>query len=252
MKSKKALCALCLALLLGLFTACAAAETLPYIQDDADLLTDAEEAAIYEDMLPVCDYGTPLFWTTRDSGDYETLARNFYHSRLANGESGVLFVINMKARQLTIFSDGAIYRVVTASEAETITDNVYRLASREEYYACASSVFQQIAALLAGEEIARPMKTASNILLALVVALLCVYLYISRRYESRPKVGAVGAALPVTAVATAAWAMKTRNVSARMTKQQRTDISSSSHGGGGGGGGSSGGGSSGGGGSHGF
>ena len=231
-------------------------KNLPYIQDDADLLTDAEEQALYADMMPVCEYATPMFWTTRESGDYTTLARDFYHRRLANGESGTLFVINMHARQLTIFSDGAIYRVVTNGEAETITDNVYRMAGREDYYECASSVFQQIYRLLQGEQIARPMKLVSNILLALALSLLIVYLYLSRRYENHPKTGAGKAALPVTAAAAAAFVLTTRNASARMTKQKKTDISSSSGGGHGHGGGFSGGGggghSSGGGGSHGF
>ena len=125
--------------------ACAeSAETssrVPVIQDDADLLSEAEEEALREEMLPICEFGTPMFWTTMEAGDYERLAENFFHSRLSLRESGILFVINMKARQLTIFSDGAIYRTVTDAEAVTITDNVFRMAGRGEYYACASSAF---------------------------------------------------------------------------------------------------------------
>lgn len=229
--------------------------TEPYIQDDADLLTEEEEAALYLDMLPICEFGAPMFWTTREAGDYETLARNFYHSRLGNGVSGTLFVINMRARQLTVFSDGAIYKTVTRAEANTITDNVFRMAGREEYYECASSAFFQIYTLLQGGQIARPMKVISNVLLALVAALLIMYLYIRGRYETRPKTGASGAALPVSAAAGALFSAALLNQSTRMTQQKKTDISSSSGGGGGHGGfggGGGGGGSSGGGGSHGF
>ena len=234
------------------------AELVPSIQDDADLLTAAEEAALYEDMLPLCEYGTPLFWTTtRQSANYERLAEQYYYSMLGNGESGTLFVINMAARQLTIYSDGQIYRVVTNGEAETITDNVFRLARDGKYYECAQSVFQQELKLMQGEQIARPMKIVSNALLALVLALLGVYLYISRRYEDRPKSGKNGAVVPVT-VAGAAAVFTATNLhrSARMTKQKKINIRSDSGGGGGGhgGGGFSGGGGghSGGGGSHGF
>ena len=230
------------------------AQPQPLVQDDADLLTEAEEAALAEAMRPVCAYGAPMFWTTVESGDYEVLARNFLHRRIANGESGTLFVINMKARQLTIYSDGEIYRVVTDGEAETITDNVYRLAGRGQYYECACSVFGQIAALMEGEQIARPMKTASNALLALVLALLGVYLYVSHRYENRSGAGKARGALPVTAAAAAVFAATTVNNRAMMTHQKKTNISSNSHGGHGGHGGgfSGGGGHSGGGGSHGF
>ena len=228
--------------------------SLPLIRDDADLLTEAEENQLYADMEPLCEYGAPMFWTTNEPGDYYSLARNFFHSRLGNGQSGTLFVINMYSRQLTVFSDGEIYRVVTDGEAETITDNVYRIAGAGEYYECARSAFGQILRLMRGEKIARPMKLVSNALLAAALALLSVYLYLSHRYENRPKTGAVKAALPVTAVGAAAFSARLYNASATMTKQHKTNISSGSGGGGhGGGGGFSGGGhSSGGGGSHGF
>lgn len=255
---RKAFSAL-LCLLLCLLTACAAADpagtgNLPVIRDDADLLTEAEEAALYEKMLPVCEYGTPMFWTTVEYGDYETLAKNFYVRNLGGGVSGTVFVINMRSRQLTVMSDGAVYRTVTDAEAETITDNVFRLAGRGKYYECAAGVFDQIARLLKGEQIARPMKTVSNALLALVLALLGVYLYVSRRYEARAKSGAGKAALPVTAAA-AGLTLATLNSSARMTKRKKTEIGGGSSGGGfhgGGGGGGGGGGFHGGGGSHGF
>ncbi|MBQ3705361.1 MAG: TPM domain-containing protein [Clostridia bacterium] len=252
------LCVFCLGCLAG---AEDAAAPIPFIQDDAGLLTAEEEETLYQDMLPLCTYGTPMFWTTEEAFiNFERQADDFYHQRLGRGQSGVLFVINMGVRQLTIFADGEIYRTVTNDEAETITDNVYRLAREGDYYACASSAFSQVKSLLQGERIARPMKIISNALLALVLALLGVYLYIRARYETRPKAGKIkGAALPVTAAGTgAAFVASMANRSARMTKQTRTDISSSSGGGGGGGhggggfSGGGGGGSSGGGGSHGF
>ena len=104
-----------------------------------------------------------------------------------------------------------------------------------------------------GEQIDRPMKTAGNVLLGLVLALLGVYIYVSTRYETRPKFGKAGAALPVTAAAAATFAAVNLNRERKMIKQKKTDISSDSHGGGGGGfSGGGGGGSSGGSGSHGF
>ena len=227
----------------------------PWIQDDADLLSDAEEAALYQDMLPLCEYGLPMFCTTNQAtSDVEDQAERFLRQRVPLNGSGVVFVINMGVRQLTVYSDGAINRVVNAGEAETITDNVFRLAGRGEYYACAQRAFSQLTSLMRGERIARPMKLTSNVLLALVLALLLMYVYISHKYETRPKAGKIkGAALPVTAGAAAAFAAVNLNRSARMTKQRKVDISSRSggggHGGHGGGGGS---GHSGSGGSHGF
>ena len=52
----------------------ALAERTPIIRDDADLLSASEEEALREAMLPVCEYGTPVFWTTTQSGNYWTKA----------------------------------------------------------------------------------------------------------------------------------------------------------------------------------
>ena len=244
----------CAALLLLALLPGALADPAPILLDDADLLTAAEEAALLDVMRPICEYGTPVFWSTQQAGEYRSKAENKYFQLLGNA-SGIMFVVDMAQRQLTILADGAIYTVVTTSEAETITDNVYRMASRGDYAACAAEVFRQAYALLRGEQIARPMKLVSNVLLALTLALMIVYLYIHRRYETRPMAGKAGAALPVTAAGAAAFTAVLTSPNILMTKQQRINLSSSSHGGGGhhgGGGGHSGGGFSGGGGSHGF
>ena len=254
MTVKKNLFLLPVLLLLCAALACAGAETAPVIRDDADLLTAQEEAALLEAMAPVCQYGTPVFWSTNESGNYRSKAENYYYSMLGN-DSGALFVVDMNQRQLTLLTNGEIRRAVSDGDSTSIVDNVYRLASFGDYGACAEKVFTQVHALLRGEQIARPMKVVSNVLLSLALALSLVYLYISRRYETRPKTGKVRAALPVTAAAAAAFTAVMTGGRAVMTKQRKTNISSSSggHGHGGGfGGGGGGGGFSGGGGSHGF
>ena len=255
MSDKRHIFLLLVLLLLCAALACAGAETVPVIRDDADLLTAEEEAALMEAMAPVCEYGTPVFWSTNESGNYRTKAENYYYSLLGNG-SGALFVVDMNQRQLTLLTDGAVRKAVSDGDATSIVDNVYRLASFGDYAGCAEKVFSQVQALLRGEQIARPMKVVSNVLLALALSLSLVYLYISRRYETRPKTGKVRAALPVTAASAAAFTAVMTGGRAIMTKQRKTNISSSSggggHGGGFGGGGGGGGGFSGGGGSHGF
>ena len=162
--------------------------------------------------------------------------------------SGVLFVIDMSSRQLTVLADGAIYCVVTSSEATSITDNV-PLRQRSCETLTVPWRFSEVCQLLRGEQIVRPMKLVSNLLLAATLALLIVYVYISRRYETRPKTGKVRAALPVTALASAAFLVNITNKKKIMTRRRKVDLGSSDSGGDGGssGGGSSGGGSSGGG-----
>lgn len=84
-------------------------------------------------------------------------------------------MIDMDNRNIWIHSNGAIYRTITKSYADTITDNVYTYASAQDYYGCASEAYTQMATLLAGRRIAQPMKYISNALLALIIALLINY-----------------------------------------------------------------------------
>ena len=81
----------------------------------------------------------------------------------------------MAKRKIWIHSNGEIYKTITESYADTITDNIYTYASKKEYYNCASKAFEQELALLKGSKIRQPMKYTSNILLALIIALFANY-----------------------------------------------------------------------------
>ena len=158
-----------------------------------------------------------------------------------------MFIIDMSTRQLAVYSSEEIYQVITQSKSYTITDNVYSYASRKQYATCAKTAFNQMYRVLKGENVSGPMRIVSNILLALLAAILLAYLIISARMEQEVKV-----TLPKIATATvgagAVIASKTLT-----RKIRHTSSSGGGHGGGGfhgGGGGFHGGG--GGGGSHGF
>ncbi|MCH5344345.1 MAG: TPM domain-containing protein [Acetatifactor sp.] len=141
------------------------------LEDKAELLTEGERGELTEQMRQITAYGNVAFVTIgenyRDTDDYAAACFRDLFGR----SSGTLFLIDMDNRNIWVYSDGAIYRVVTKSYANTITDNVYRYASRGEYYECAAEVYQEIFALLEGDRIAQPMKYISNVFLALILAL---------------------------------------------------------------------------------
>lgn len=95
----------------------------------------------------------------------------------------------MYNRNIWIHSNGKIYSTVTSSYADTITDNVYRYASSKDYYMCTYKVYEQELALLKGRRISQPMKYISNVLLAVVAALIINYgivrLYLRKKAPSR-------------------------------------------------------------------
>lgn len=145
------------------------------LEDDADLLTDQEESELSVQMQGITVYGNVAFKSIADnSGTTQAYITDYYSKHFGSG-SGTVFLIDMDNRNIWIHSNGAIDRIITKSYADTITDNVYTFASDAEYYLCASKVFEQELDLLEGQKISQPMKYASNVLLAIVMALLINY-----------------------------------------------------------------------------
>ena len=142
------------------------------VEDDAFLLTEEEAGKLILVMQEITAYGNAAFKTIDENfTDAESYARDYYQSRFGT-DSGTLFLIDMDNRNIWIHSDGAVYKIITTAYANTITDNVYRYASNEDYFDCANEAFGQILSLLKGQKIAQPMKYISNGLLAAILALL--------------------------------------------------------------------------------
>ncbi len=145
------------------------------VDDEADLLTSEEELQLAEKMAEVTSYGHAAFvsvdYNTTSAADF---AEDYFYDNFGY-ESGTLFLIDMDNREIYIYSDGAVYKIITKSYANTITDNIYTYASDAEYYTCAYKAFEQIVALLEGDKIAQPMKHISNAFLAVLLALLINY-----------------------------------------------------------------------------
>lgn len=219
------------------------------IDDREDLLTASEENMLQIKMERIREYGNVGFVTVSQFSSTDTYTKNLYRD-LFGRESGMLFVIDMGRRNIWIFCDGAIYRIINKSYANTITDNVYRYASKGQYYDCAYNVFDQAEILLEGGRISQPMKYISNALIALVLAILGNFIFlVIQRGES--------IANPDTIAKAMSSGVAVGIVSKVMTKSKKSRHVESSGGGGGGfsgggGGGGGGGGSSGGGGGHSF
>ena len=156
----------------------------------------------------------------------------------------------MGRRNIWIYSDGAIYRTINKAYANTITDNVYRYASRGEYYECAWNVFDQAETLLEGGRISMPMKHISNLLIASVCALLLNFILLL--FQRKTGYAPVKEAAAAMTTATAVSIMSKRKTKSKRHLHVESDGGSGGGSSGGGGGGGGGGGSSGGGGGHSF
>ena len=212
--------------------------------DKANLLNDGEKSKLFEEMKPLTKYGHIGFVTTNNNySSVEYFADSYYHSNF-NTESGTIFIIDMSNRKIYIFSDGANYRTVTSSKANSITDNIYTYATREDYYGCASLAYKQIYTILEGGKIAEPMRYTSNIFIALTLAFFFSFLYILNKSKmTKASTKSIVDNCDITFEIGETSAIKTG---------QHSVYSPASSGGSGGGGGGGGGGSSGGGGGHSF
>ncbi len=214
------------------------------IEDNANLLTSEERNNLLEQMKGITEYGNAVFHSTGDNtSSAASYAEYTYHNRYGSA-SGTLFLIDMDNRMIYIFSDGKVYKTITKGYANTITDNVYTYASDRDYYTCASKVFEQELQLLQGSRIAQPMKYISNLLLAVILALLINY-FVAQITSRQKKPSDYELMQGIFVV------QKLENFNSDFTHETRT-YSPQSSGSSGGGGGGGGGGSSGGGGGHSF
>jgi len=146
-----------------------------WVEDEAGLLTGEELSDLSQVMEGITAYGNAAFVTIDQNGSStEAFAGSYYMDRFGT-DSGTVFVIDMDNRNIWIQSDGAVWKVITTANANTVTDNVYRYASKGDYYGCAREAFEEMEKLLKGQRIARPMKYISNALLAMILALLANY-----------------------------------------------------------------------------
>lgn len=217
------------------------------VEDDADILTPDEEARLIRDYSAITEYMGAAFVTTdAASAGTSAFAEDYAISHYGNSPA-VIFVIDMYDRELYIYSNGTALKTITRADARAITDNVYKSASRGDYYECADGAFRQIYAKCTGQKLARPVKHITNALIAVLVGILINYLITA--YSRIPKAERRTKGEIKASVSSKMAHMPGIALGAAIVLSSAKHYKSSSSGSGGGGGG---GGHSGGGGGHGF
>lgn len=148
------------------------------IEDDAELLTEDELNMLYAKMIPLTKYGNIAFKSINENyTSTSNYINTYYHDKLSY-ESGTVLFIDMDNRMIYIFSDGENYKYITDNKADIITDNIYKYATNQEYYKCASIAFSQILTTLEGGKIAEPMRYISNILISITCAFFICFIVV--------------------------------------------------------------------------
>ncbi|MBE5998858.1 MAG: TPM domain-containing protein [Sarcina sp.] len=145
------------------------------VEDGADLLTDEEEAWLIEDYSAITEYMDAAFVTTEHSAGSTSAFAEQYAIRHYGNDPAVIFVIDMENRELYIYANGPALKTISRADARAITDNIYKIASRGDYYECADLALSQILSKCSGGRLARPVKHATNALIAVLAGILLNY-----------------------------------------------------------------------------
>ena len=151
------------------------------VRDGAGLLKKGEAGELLDEMKDFTEYGSLAFVSRGRTDGYQgyiTYAQD--RTRELVGNNGALFLIDMRDRKVYICTTGSTRRVLTNSRCRTITDNVYKDASRGEYFRCASRALSQIGSVMKGERIAQPMRLITSILLGLLVGIFINFILVRK------------------------------------------------------------------------
>ena len=141
------------------------------IEDELDLLTAAEERKILDDMIPLTEYGSVAFWSTREeSADVQTQAEEKRRA-LFREESSCIVVINKAYQQLSIQSRGQLAKVVTSARAGRIAARGSTDLTRGQTYNAVSEAFSQIGTLTGSSKAAAHLRVFCNLFLSLMIGL---------------------------------------------------------------------------------
>ena len=141
------------------------------IEDELDLLTAAEERKILDEMIPLTEYGSVAFWSTREeSADVQTQAEEKRRT-LFGEESSCIVVINKAYQQLSIQSRGQLAKVITSARAGRIAARGSTDLTRGQTYNTVSEAFSQIGTLTGSSKAAAHLRVFCNLFLSLMIGL---------------------------------------------------------------------------------
>ena len=141
------------------------------IEDELDLLTAAEERKILDNMIPLTEYGSVAFWSTREeSADVQTQAEEKRRA-LFGEESSCIVVINKAYQQLSIQSRGQLAKVINSARASRIAARGSTDLTRVQTFNAVSEAFSQIGTLTGSSKTAAHLRVFCNLFLSLMIGL---------------------------------------------------------------------------------
>jgi len=172
----------------------AAESNAALILDEADLFSQEEEREILDyiaTLNPNChmvvitlaDTGTGM-----SEGQMKSLGFSLYESEFMRSD-GVVILFDMENRNLSVLCEGNVTNKISNYRAVTITDNIYKKASKGDFVATVKEGFRQANRYLGGKIVISKMQIASNLFFAAMIALI-INFFVLRYTSKMPSVSA--------------------------------------------------------------
>ena len=145
------------------------------IEDDIDLLTSDEERKLLEDMIPMTEYGSIAFWSTRGEASEVRTKADEKLDALFGEESASVVVINKALPQLSIQSRGSLAGMIPSAKADGIISRGKTDLSRGLYYDTVSGTFSRMNAQIQSAKTASHIRVIIVLCLSLVIGLSLAY-----------------------------------------------------------------------------
>lgn len=150
-----------------------------FVYDEADLLTDSQEAALEQRLVGISKaYNAQVVVATVssvDGGDVDAFVEYFYDSKdFGYGEDhdGVLLLVSMDPREYRILSNGFAADAITMGRIDAIGEAIASDLSDGDYDEAFDTFADKCEYYLDGHINGFPFKFGKNLLIALVIGLL--------------------------------------------------------------------------------
>ena len=150
-----------------------------FLYDDADLLTDSEEATLVQQLEDVSHaYDAQIVIATiasMDGGDIDAFVDDLYDSMgFGYGENhdGVLLLVCMDPREYRILSNGYAGTAIGPDQIDTLCDFMETYLPNGHYVAAFNSFADQCGEFLEYYQMGSPFKVGKNLAISLVIGII--------------------------------------------------------------------------------
>lgn len=151
----------------------------PYVWDEAGVLSDAEEAELWNKLEQISDrYGAQIavsIWSELDLGSIDENAEyeyDLWNYGVGADDSGVLLFIALDVREYRILCNGDAAAAITQADSQTISDAIQSDLAAGEYAAAVDTFADECAYYLDGAANGFAFDVSGNLVTALIIGVI--------------------------------------------------------------------------------